>query len=344
VLARYRCLLHPQLVLRQSDSLQPFDVEFNGSRCCVYPPFQRLVGGSLDDLADPPVPSDTTVEDLPTFVADVIQVDVRGEFDRRDGGDASDVLAVVVPLLQLILTRFRTLANASFIRVPGEPNFLSWSVQYLTDAGEAFEKRDGFVRGRGALGVNIEQRAWMAPELWAALRTVTAAPRIPPSNELLLDAREAWPHVGASVVLSYAAIEHRIATALDVLARLKPEVVSPTMWAWLSDRDDYRKEPSVEEQLSDLMQLFVGRSLKDERMMWNSYNELRKARNSFVHEGVAMSLNRTRVSPQRASQLVADASSIIAWIEQWLPEEERAPRVDLPNRTLSRMIPITRAR
>lgn len=158
---------------------------------------------------------------------------------------------------------------------------MSWSVDYLTDSGEAFERRDGFVRGRGAAGIDVEQRAWIAPELWTGLQTVTIAPPIPPSDELLLDAREAWRHVGASVVLAAAAIEHRIATALNILARLKPDVVSAAMWEWLNDRDDYRKEPSVEEKLSDLLKLLVGHSLKEERALWESYSELRKARNSF---------------------------------------------------------------
>jgi hypothetical protein len=56
------------------------------------------------------------------------------------------------------------------------------------------------------------------------------------------------------------------------------------MWKWITERDDYRKEPSVEEQLSDILGLLCGRSLKSQTALWTGYTQLRRARNSFVHE------------------------------------------------------------
>lgn len=105
---------------------------------------------------------------------------------------------------------------------------------------------------------------WIAPEQWAALETIAAASPAPPSDELWLDALDALPHVGAAVVLAYTAIEVRIASALNILAANNPTILGGDIWAWINDREQFLKEPSVEEQLTDLMQMLAGKSLKKE--------------------------------------------------------------------------------
>jgi hypothetical protein len=167
----------------------------------------------------------------------------------------------------------------------------------------------------------------------------TASP-LPPSDDLFLDALAALPHIGAAVVLAYTAIEVRIASALNVLATTNPAIVGGAMWSWINDREQFLKEPSVEEQLTDLMQMLAGKSLKKEKALWDAYGNLRKARNSFVHEGKAVMLDKTPVDATKAQELIHGANGIIDWIESALPESHRRPQVAAPDRVMQRMIPI----
>jgi hypothetical protein len=182
---------------------------------------------------------------------------------------------------------------------------------------------------------------WIAPEQWSALSAATSAPALPPSDELLLDAMHAMPHIGAAVVLAHTAIEVRIFSALNSLASTGRTTVGSEMWTWINDRGS--KDPSVEEQLTDLLRILTGKSLKTEVTLWAAYTNLRKARNSFVHEGKAMLLDRSPVTKEKAHELLGGALAIVEWIETSLPELERAPRVATPERTIQRMFPIGRA-
>ena len=340
MIARFRCTLPSLFALRPSDQLGPLEVVWEGTRCRLFPPFQfRRVDGILDlrgEPAVPPIATDMTIDGEPTFFADAIQVDLYGEFDRSDGGSAADVTAIAFPLLQCVLGRLRCLGRAFFMQTT--PQGSSWYVQYLSDAGEELQPQAGFVRGRGTTSVEVPPFMWIAPEQWQALQVMVTAPAPPPSDELLLDALNALPHVGAAVVLAHTAIEVRIASALNVLANNNRAIAGPEMWAWINDR---AKEPSVEEQLTDLMQILAGKSLKTEAL-WPVYCNLRKARNSFVHEGTARLLDRTPVTRDKANELILSATSIIAWIEESLPVPDRTPQVATPNRLMQRMIPLVR--
>ena len=166
----------------------------------------------------------------------------------------------------------------------------------------------------------------LSPALWTA-----AAEQLPPDFEppawqsLLLDAAKLLPEVGSPLVLAYTAIEVRIATALDYLA--DAGAFDRGLWEWLKSRGgDFRKEPSVAEQLSDLMQALGGRSLKNDVRLWEGYQNLRKARNSFVHEGRAV-IGDKAVSKTRALELIGLATEIVDWIEAALPEAQRQPPV-----------------
>lgn len=343
MIARFRMVLPTRVVMRSSDNLQPHDVLFQGRRARIYPPFQaaRTKHGALDLDAppmEPPIPGDATVEGKPTFVADTVQVDVHGEFDRRDDLDGGDVTAIALPVLRQVLARFRSVSGASFVASPGERS--TWSLRYLTDAGEDFEKADGVVRGRGSAAFNFELQAWLAPEVWDDLKSAVDAPPPPPSDELLLDAQQAWPHVGASIALAHTAIEVAIATALDVVAGLNSAAIGPAAWQWFTHRDDYRNNPSVAEELSDVLELLTGKSLKKEQALWQHYVNLRKARNGFMHGGRAVLSNGVAVSAEKAQELINGARTIVDWIEALLPEQHRRPQVPTPQRPMTRVIRI----
>lgn len=343
MIARFRLVLPTRVVMRYSDNLEPHDVLFQGSRVRVYPPFQaaRSKHGTVDLGAPPtesPMPADATVEGKPTFVADAIQVDLHGEFDRRAGLDGSDVTGIALAVLSQFLSRFRSVSGSSFVASPRDRS--TWSLRYLTDSGQDFEQADGLVRGRGSASIDLEPQAWLAPEVWDDLKSAVDAPQPPPSDELLLDAQEAWPHVGASIALAQTAIEVAIATALDVLAGLNPTAIGPAAWQWFTHRADYRNNPSVAEELSDVLNLLTGKSLKREQVLWQHYVNLRKARNSFMHGGRATLSNNVAVTAEKALELINGARAIVDWIEALLPAQHRRPRVQQPDRPITRAIRI----
>ena len=105
-----------------------------------------------------------------------------------------------------------------------------------------------------------------------------------PSDELLLDAYALPPQVGPAVVLAHTAVETRVAQTTDrnaILTGLNAE-----LWSWLTVR-------STAEQLDRLAKALTGKSLKDDRRLWEGFQHLREALekqgNKFVHEGKAPS-------------------------------------------------------
>ena len=121
-------------------------------------------------------------------------------------------------------------------------------------------------------------------------------------------------------------METRIESALNILAEGK---VSDALWTWVRDRgDDYTLTPSVSDQLDVLLEAFGGRSLKEDSRLWAAHLHLRKARNSFVHQGRALLGKRKEpVTREKARELVQQAREIIDFIEALLPEDQRRPRL-----------------
>jgi hypothetical protein len=94
--------------------------------------------------------------------------------------------------------------------------------------------------------------------------------------------------------------------------------VPQDLWNWINDRGNYLREPTVEEQYDALLRFLTGHSLKSEAALWQSFMNLKTARNTFVHEGVAK-VGGTPISVDVARQLVSGANDVIAKVREWLP-------------------------
>jgi hypothetical protein len=126
-------------------------------------------------------------------------------------------------------------------------------------------------------------------------------------------------------LLAATSLETLIADALDKLsAGASP--VPQSLWMWINDRGDYRKEPSVLEQYDALLKAFTGRSLRDEIELWEALRNIRDAGNSFVHGGKPL-IGRREVPLADARSLLAKAERIVEWVEAFLPETARRPRL-----------------
>jgi hypothetical protein len=278
------------------------------------------VGDRLGPV-DPQTPTELVLIDgHPTIQADAISIQFQAdEFDRRTDADE--------PLVELgfrmandLLARLRTLGRAG---QPIAPNSTAWRLVYANDDGSELEPKEGLRRGLG--GVSWRWQLFgLRPDLWKAAAALPNDFEPTAWDTLLLDAVDLLPDVGPAIVLAFAAIETRIDRALDVLAAQAG--LSDELWEWITQREgDYRKEPSMTEQVDSLLKAVSGHSLKEDGRLWEAFQNVRQARNTFVHEG------RARIGPQalaseRASQLVALSGDIIDWIEGLLPDGHQRPR------------------
>jgi hypothetical protein len=147
-------------------------------------------------------------------------------------------------------------------------------------------------------------------------------------DELLIDAHELLPAIGPAVVLAYAALEIRIGAAADSLAG---EVgVHQAFWTWIVQKREYRVQPETDEFAKDVFRMLSGKSLSDDPALSDTFVQLRKARNSFAHEGVARDTHGKQIGVERAGQLVAGARAVLNWIDQLLPERYRSPVIAFP--------------
>jgi hypothetical protein len=142
-----------------------------------------------------------------------------------------------------------------------------------------------------------------------------------PSSQLMLDAWNLLPEIGPAIVLAFSAIEMRIDSALDIMARRAE--FDQAFWVWLIERDrQYDREPSMNEKLDGLLRGVAGVSLKDEPNLWQAFLALREARSSFAHAGRA-DFRGQSVTLMQARHLLRHCDSIIDWIEALLPEASR---------------------
>jgi hypothetical protein len=171
------------------------------------------------------------------------------------------------------------------------------------------------------------QRRWsfigISPEIWDSAFGLPSRFEVPVWDGLRLDAIAALPNVGTAFVLAATSLEVFISVLLDELAAKKR--LSVSLWTWITTRDNkILQQPSVEEQFDVLLKEFTGHTLKEEATLWEAFKNLKAARNSFVHEGVAM-IGKKPVSEGVAATLVGQVDNIIAKIREWIPEELRWP-------------------
>jgi len=161
--------------------------------------------------------------------------------------------------------------------------------------------------------------------IWSKVQTFPADYTLQIWDTLLLDAEALLPDIGASITVANAAMETFISWCLDQLAPLAN--IPPDLWEWINSRGDWYKEPSVNEQFDKLLQIFAGKSLKDEVQLWEALQNLRQARNSFTHGGKPLIGNKD-VTVELAYALIARAKEIVDWVEVLLPETHRRPKLD----------------
>jgi hypothetical protein len=352
MIARFEVVIPSGIAVAPEATFSPFEREVDGYTIRIYPPYRSRLDRSALELDSPvplfeitsqlrpaephPATDSVLIEGLPTVLADVLRIDFVGrEFDRHSDSDDPPV-DLALRIANDFLARLRTLGRGGHVK-PLDPRAI-WRITYLRDDESEFGPAldEGIVRARNSVRWRVKLLA-LRPSLWEEAEALDEDFEPTAWDTLLLDALDLLPEIGPVLVLAYTALETRIENALDVLAPRSR--LSAEFWAWIRDRGgDWRAQPSVADQLDHLLRELGGRSLKDEPELWQAFRDLHKARNSFVHQGRAV-IGDQSVTSERVGQLLALTGTIIDWIEELLPEDERRPRY---SREDEKVVQITR--
>lgn len=285
------------------------------------------------DLNNSSGPKNLTMDGKPAFEANVMRIDFqKGQFDRKIDGELDPPHDVIQSAVRWFHSRLRYVTRAAHAKPVSFP-WNQWKLDYTNDDGSPLEESDGCHRGRGSI-----QFQWsfvgVTKQAWEHVFGLPSDFEIPVWDDLRLDAQAALPSVGAAVVLGAASLEVFISSILDRLSVHRD--FSQELWQWINERGERKgnwlRQPTVEEQFDVLLKHFCGHSLKEESLLWEGFRNLKTARNTFVHEGIAR-LGGERLTKEQAKALLGNVNNIIAKIRDWVPEDVRWPepkvRVDL---------------
>jgi hypothetical protein len=315
MLARLFVLLQFHLTVPEREQFPIFEYEDSGYKVRVFPPMRSERAPAIDG------PEQLKIGGVPTFQTDVLRIDFAKEsFERGIESPCDPPDTVINRAANSFLLRLRHVTGAAQVHPLNFP-FVTWRLQYLNDDESELEKNEKFVRGRGTLQFSF---SWIALNnaIWADIHSLPIDYEPPPWEGLLLDANAELPSIGPSIVLAATALEVFIAKVLDQLAVAKN--TPPELWKWINQRGDWLREPTVEEQYDELLKFFTGHSLKEEQKLWEFFKNLKTARNSFVHEGVAK-VGGSPLNAEVARKLIISASEIIQKVKEWLPQELHWP-------------------
>lgn len=270
--------------------------------------------------------ADNEIIDIQSNSDDVI---VR---DPARGDPAPDLILCVV---NDFLTKLRYVTRSPNIHTLSRSQFV-WVLTYLNDDGSNLEYDERYIRQIASFTPSFIGTA-LTPDVWDQIFSLNVGYEIPPWEDLLLDARAQYPNIGPSIVLASTALEVFISYILDRLA-ICETIIPRELWEWINNRGDWRKEPSIEEQYNILLKVLSGHSLKEEPELWKAFKEIRHARNSFVHGGIAM-IGDQPVTTATLGKLVISAEAIITRVRDWVPSEIQWDRYEC-NSVLESLIPL----
>ena len=337
MIARFRILLPHVVLVAPDNPPTPYETEREGLRLRVFPPYRAELDlsaldtestvpvgqlpGALDPAEPQPLSPTHLMDDLRVIAANVLQIDVLAEKFERSQGTEDPPVAPVFAEANSILRRLRHLTRATHIK-PIDQRSTIWRMDFLNDDESELASAEGLYRRRGGARWEL-QYLGLPPSLWDAAAAFLPDFQLDPSASLLLDAYSLLPDIGPALVLATSAIETRTDSALDLLA--EGADLDHDFWEWLRQRGgQYHKEPSFAEKLDPLLKGVAGVSLRDEALLWQKFQDIRKARNTFTHEGLP-SIGNTIVDSDKAIALIRTAEEIIDWIEALLPEAARRP-------------------
>ena len=315
MLAKLDLLLPFEITIPKEEHFSIYQYNDEGYNIRIFPPMKTKHSIAQDDS------DEILINGKPTFQANNLRIYFQKDnFDRRQDSECDPPHPLIARTINSFLLKLRFVTRGSKICPITFPQ-TSWHLQYLNDDESELDKAEGLVKGRGAKTYNI---SWtlLDNDIWE--RIFELPPNyIPPQwDSLLLDANKALPEIGPSVVLAATALEVFISHILNELP--KNDIISKDLWDWVNNRENWSKEPSPVEQFDILLKSFLGVSLKDNIDLWESFMNLKKARNSFVHEGIA-EIGKKPITVEETQMLLVKANEIVRFIKNELPDELQWP-------------------
>lgn len=196
---------------------------------------------------------------------------------------------------------------------------------------ELISRRPGMIGTKtyGGVSIKVPPMPFITADAWSGIKGLGEIYVPERWEELLTDAMGLMPAIGPASVLAYAALEIRIDTLADILARKVG--IDPIFWKWIRSRP-YLAQFTTEEIAKKLFEIWAGGSLSQQSHLWAIFVELRKARNSFAHEGVPRNLAGQNLTIDAAATLLAGARQVLDWLDGLVPEEQRRPSLRLADK------------
>lgn len=332
MIARFTVAVPLDIVVPEGVPFNLYAWEEDGYRIVVHPPVKT------DVPRTGPEPSSLKLDGEPAFLANGLTIDfykaTQADFDRTpkstaprgaDNTGAGDPpLSLAIKSANSFLTRLRHVTRASQISLLPD-NTVPWRFRYLNDDGSELTTQPGVFRGRFGTGVSFSYVS-IDKAIWETVNSLPSDFQPPVWDGLRLDALAALPRVGTAIVLAATALEVFIQSTLDRLA--DGSSVPHDLWKWIHNRAYTNQEPGAADQFDVLLHVLTGHSLKEDQKLWESFINLKSARNAFVHEGVAK-IGKTEVDAKKASELVHRVSDVINWVRERLPESARWVEFDI---------------
>lgn len=319
MIARILILTPFNILIAKDEQFPIFSYEKSGYKINFYPPVRD------EKFVSPNEPSAIKMNGKDAFFCNVIRIEFqKDKFDRsvrtdpKNNNDIDPPLDTINEALNDFLIRLRHVTQAHQIHQLYLPK-CQWRIEYYNDDGTELPIEKGMTRARGSLQFNLNYTALNA-EIWNDVFTWSPDLTSLYWVDLLLDGRDELPEIGASIVLTFTALEIFIANILNQLAT--KEKISPEFWQWINNREWYQ-EPHIKEQYDVLLKNLTGHSLKEEENLWQAFINLKTARDTFVHEGMARISKKSQkpLEEKEAIELINLANKIPFKIREWLPKE-----------------------
>ena len=299
--------------------------------------------GSAPDLAldiDAKDSASMKINGCAAIPANCIQVNFRKvDFDRTINNNLPLVydppIDFAFECANYLLDSIRALTKAPTVK-PISSLSTFWLYLYRNDDFSELPEEDGKVRERCSTWMRYTISV-LNPVLWSDLEKNLAECTLKPWEKLLLDAQDLLPEIGPAIVLAHTAIENLAALATNHHSQQK---IPSDLWLWLTNRSPHYLEPSTADALDVIHKAFTCESLKDDPGLWEKFQHLRKARNTFVHEGLAK-IGNEEVDLKKAIELINGSGEIASWIEGRLPEKmkrfrsQSLPKIEISKRIFS---------
>lgn len=313
MIARLFVLLPFSVIIPNGEEFPLFQYSENGYDIIFYPPIKS----GIEETSDV---DEIKINDQLAFKANVLRVDFQKDNFKRSQNSPCDPSEVLInKVINSFIVKLRFVTRSSKIKPINFP-FCSWKIKYLNDDESELTSQKGFFRGRGSVSFSFTYTA-LNKEIWKDIHELPDNYCPPQWDTILLDADAAFPDIGSSIVLAFTALEVFISYILDKLA--DKSNISPILWEWINQREWLRK-PSTEEQFDKLMKILLEVSLKENEKLWEAFKNLKNARNTFVHEGIAR-IGSNEVSTNDVLNLLIKVKEIINYIKGKLPEELKWP-------------------